>query len=228
MRILGFIPARKGSKGIKNKNLVKFNKKPLIFSTINFSKKLRFVTPFVSTNSTKILNYAKKNGIKYNYLRPEYLSNNKSPVIKSVFHALDWFENKDIHFDAVMMLQPTTPIRKLAEANKIIRNFIKKKISSIISVTRMKEHPFECVKLNGKKWDYFVKGNNKRTRRQDYSQSYFFIDGSIYLSRVSFLKKNKSFVVKNKTELFKSSQYPGIDIDDPIDLKIGELFIKKH
>ena len=42
------------------------------------------------------------------------------------------------------------------------------------------------------------------------------------------LKKNKSFVVKNKTELFKSSQYPGIDIDDPIDLKIGELFIKKH
>ena len=228
MRILGFIPARRGSKGIKNKNLVKFNKKPLIFSTINFSKKLRFVTPFVSTNSTKILNYAKKNGIKYNYLRPEYLSNNKSPVIKSVFHALDWFENKSIHFDAVMMLQPTTPIRKLAEANKIIRNFIKKKISSIISVTRMKEHPFECVKLNGKKWDYFVKGKNKRTRRQDYSQSYFFIDGSIYLSRISFLKKNKSFVVKNKTELFKSSQYPGIDIDDPIDLKIGELFIKKH
>ena len=92
----------------------------------------------------------------------------------------------------------------------------------------MKEHPFECVKLNGKKWDYFVKGKNKRTRRQDYSQSYFFIDGSIYLSRISFLKKNKSFVVKNKTELFKSSQYPGIDIDDPIDLKIGDLFIKKH
>ena len=228
MRILGFIPARKGSKGIKNKNLVKFNKKPLIFSTINFSKKLRFVTPFVSTNSTKILNYAKKNGIKYNYLRPEYLSNNKSPVIKSVFHALDWFENKGIYFDAVMMLQPTTPIRKFAEVNKIIKNFIKKKISSIISVTRMKEHPFECVKLNGKKWDYFVKGKNKKTRRQDYSQSYFFIDGSIYLSRISFLKKNKSFVVKNKTELFKSSQYPGIDIDDPIDLKIGELFIKKH
>ena len=133
MRILGFIPARKGSKGIKNKNLVKFNKKPLIFSTINFSKKLRFVTPFVSTNSTKILNYAKKNGIKYNYLRPEYLSNNKSPVIKSVFHALDWFENKGIHFDAVMMLQPTTPIRKLAEVNKIIRNFIKKKLVQLLA-----------------------------------------------------------------------------------------------
>ena len=225
MRILGFIPARKGSKGIKNKNFVKFDKKPLIFSTINFSKKLRFIMPFVSTNSVKILNYAKKNGIQYNYLRPEYLSNDKSPVIKSVFHALNWFENQNIHFDAVMMLQPTTPIRKLTEANEIIRNFIKKKISSIVSVTKMKEHPLECVKLNGKKWDYLVKGKNKKIRRQDYSQNYFFIDGSIYLSRVSFLKKNKSFVVKNKTQLYKSSQFPGIDIDRTIDLKIAKIFL---
>ena len=60
MKILGFIPAREGSKGIKNKNLVKFNGKPLIFSTINFSKKLNTVTSFVSTNSKKILKYAKK------------------------------------------------------------------------------------------------------------------------------------------------------------------------
>ena len=60
MKILGFIPARKGSKSIKNKNLIKFNHKPLIYSTINFSKKIKCLTPFVSTNSKKILDYSKK------------------------------------------------------------------------------------------------------------------------------------------------------------------------
>ena len=54
---------------------------------------------------------------------------------------------------------------------------------------------------------------------------YFFIDGSIYLSKVSFLKKYNSFVVKNKTKLFKLSQYPSVDIDEIIDLKIAKLFL---
>ena len=227
MKILGFIPARKGSQGIKNKNLVKFNGEPLIFHTINLSKKLKFVTPFVSTNSHKILSYSKKNGIKFNYLRPNYISTHKSKIIEAVFHALNWFKSKKIYFDAVMLLQTTSPIRKKEEVNKIIRIFTKKKIDSIISVTKIREHPFECVKLEGKKWDYLERNSNGATKRQDYSQNYYFIDGSIYLSRVSFLKKNNSFVAKNKTKLFKSKQYPGIDIDDPIDLKIGELFLKK-
>ena len=98
-------------------------------------------------------------------------------------------------------------------------------MNSIVSVTRMKEHPFECVKLKGKKWKYLESNLNKITRRQDYPKNYYFIDGSVYLSKVSFLKRHNSFVVKNKTQMYISSQYPGIDIDDHIDLKIAEIFI---
>ena len=226
MKILGFIPSREGSKGIKNKNLIRFNKKPLIYSTIRLSKKLKFITPFVSTNSSKILKYVKNNGIKFNYIRPGHLSTDKSKIIDSIFHALEWFENKKIYFDAVMLLQPTSPIRSKKEVNKIIKIFIRKKISSLISVTKMKEHPFECVKLKGEKWDYLEENLKKVNERQNYPKNYYFIDGSIYLARVSFLKKNNSFIVKNKTKLFKSSQYPGIDIDYPVDLKIAELFVR--
>ena len=227
MKILGFIPARKGSKGIRNKNLVKFNKKPLIFSTISFCKKLKLVTPFVSTNSKKILNYAKKNNINFDYIRPKKLSTDKSKVIDAVLDAVKWFERKNIFFDAVMMLQPTTPIRKFSEINKIIKIFKDKKINSIVTVTQMKEHPYECVVDSGKKWKFLVENYNKATRRQDYPNKYYFIDGSVYLSNINFIKKNKSFVIKNKTILFKSSQYPGIDIDDYSDLKIAQLFINK-
>ena len=226
MKILGFIPARAGSKGIKNKNLVKFNGKPLIHSVINFSKKLKFITPFVSTNSNKILKYVKKNGIKFNYLRPNYLATDKSDVINSILHALKWFEKKNIYFDAVMLLQPTSPIRKKNEVEKIINIFKKRKINSIISVTRMKEHPFECIKIKGSKWEFLQNNKGKFTGRQNYPEKYFIIDGSIYLAKVSFLKKNNSFIKKNETKLFKSSQFPFIDIDDPIDLKIAELLKK--
>ena len=125
-----------------------------------------------------------------------------------------------------MLLQPTSPIRSKKEVNKIIKIFIRKKISSLISVTKMKEHPFECVKLKGEKWDYLEENLKKVNERQNYPKNYYFIDGSIYLARVSFLKKNNSFIVKNKTKLFKSSQYPGIDIDYPVDLKIAELFVR--
>jgi len=224
MKILGFIPARTGSKGIKNKNFVKFNGKPLILSTINFSKKLKLVTPFVSTNSIKTLSYAKKKGIKFNYLRPQNLSKDRSNIIDAVFHALNWFKKQKIYFDAVMLLQPTSPLRKNFEINKAITLFVKNKIDSLASITRMKEHPSECIKLNRKKWSYLEKNSKKIYGRQSYKKNYYFVDGSFYLSKISFLKKKRKFVVENKTNLFKISQYPGIDIDDPVDLKIAEIF----
>jgi len=226
MKILGFIPARTGSKGIKNKNFVKFNGKPLILSTINFSKKLKLVTPFVSTNSSKILNYTKKNSIKFNYMRPPQLSSDKSNIIDAVFHALDWFKKKRIYFDAVMLLQPTSPIRKKTEINQAIDFFVKKNVDSLASISVMKEHPFECLKLRGNKWSYLEKNTKEKYGRQSYKDFFYFIDGSFYLSKVNFLKKYKKFVIENKTKLFKISQYPGIDIDNPIDLKIAELFRK--
>ena len=71
MKILGFIPARSGSKELKNKNLKKFNGKPLIYHTISISKKFKTITTFVSTDSKKILNLAKNYGVKFNYLRPK-------------------------------------------------------------------------------------------------------------------------------------------------------------
>ncbi len=225
MKILAFIPARKGSKGIKNKNLVIFNKKPLIFSTIKFCRKLKNITIFVSTDSKKILNYAKSNGIKYDYIRPKKLSTDKSKIINSIFHALKWFQKRKVFFDAVMMLQPTTPIRKLNEVRKMVKIFKGKNLKSIISVTRMKEHPYECIQARGSKWNFIVKKNKKKSgRRQDYPKNFFFIDGSVYLAKVSFLKKYRTFYKSNYTKFFKSSQYPGIDIDETIDLRIANLF----
>ena len=127
MKILSIIPARSGSKGIKNKNMTKFLGQPLIKRTIEFSKKLPNTTTFVSTDSLKILKYAQKNNIKFDYLRPKKLSKDNSNIIDAISHALQWFLNKNISFDYLLLLQPTSPIRDFSEIKKIIRIVKKKK-----------------------------------------------------------------------------------------------------
>ena len=228
MKILIFIPARSGSKGIKNKNITKLNGKPLINYTLSFARKLtkeKNFSVFLSTDSKKYLKYSSKKDLNYNYLRPKNISGDNSRIIDAVLHGLDWLATKNLYFDAVLLLQPTSPLRKTSETRKAINFFKKKKINSLVSVTKMKEHPFECIKSHGKKWEYLEKNKVKITKRQNYPNKYFFIDGSIYLSKVSFLKKYNSFVVKNKTKLFKLTQFPSIDIDQPVDLKISKLFL---
>ena len=132
MKFLFFIPARKGSKGIPNKNLKNVNGKPLIYYTLSLVNKINQVDKeiFVSTDSKKILNYSKKNGHKYNYLRPKKFSQDKSPIQDAIIHALKWLKyNEKKVFDAVVILQPTSPIRIISEINFALEFFKKKKLT---------------------------------------------------------------------------------------------------
>ena len=90
MKLLIFIPARQGSKGIKNKNFAKLNGKPLIDYTLRFAEKLtkkyNNFSIFFSTDSAKYLKYARTRGMKFEYLRPKSLSSDKSNIIDAIFH----------------------------------------------------------------------------------------------------------------------------------------------
>jgi CMP-N-acetylneuraminic acid synthetase len=229
MKILSIIPARSGSKGIKNKNMTKFLGQPLIKHTIEFSKKLPNTTTFVSTDSIKILRYAQKNNIKFDYLRPKKLSKDNSNISDAILHALKWFYKKNIIFDYFLLLQPTSPIRSYAEVIKILNFSKKKKISSVVSATRMTEHPYECLELNyNGRWKYLVKNLNKKIYlRQEYKNNYYFIDGSIYLVKVDFFTKNKTLISENSTKIFRSKIKRQVDINTYEDLKIAELLYKK-
>ena len=115
-------------------------------------------------------------------------------------------------------------MRKEKDEKKIIRIFkTNKKFQSIMTVSQVREHPYKIIKIRKKNWKFIETNKNNFVNRQEYPQNYFVEDGNIYLARVSFLKKNRSFVIKNKTKLYKSS-HPLIDINIPIDLKIANLF----
>jgi len=229
MKIIAFIPARKGSKGIKNKNMALLNKRPLIYYTINIAKKIRNnVFPFVSTDSKKILRYCEKFGFKNKYLRPKSLSKSNSDLSDAIIHGINWLKkNYNLKFDAVLLLQPTTPIREVKKLKLFINQFKRKKLKSLISVTPIKEHPYECIKLFKNKWSYLVENPKKINRRQTYKKKFYFIDGAYYIAKINFLKKNKSFINKKYTKIFIHKREWPIDIDHPEDLLVASTFLKK-
>ena len=226
MKILAFIPARMGSKELKNKNLKIFDGKPLVYYSIKTAKNNKHLIPFVSTDSKKILNYAKKNNIDFNYLRPKRLSGDKSEIIHAVLHALNWFKNRNLNFDAVMLLQPTSPVRLKKEVNKIINVFKKRKLQSIVSAIKYKDM-IDTLEKRKNKWFYVLNNKIRSPNRQNFKSNFYTIDGSIYLAKTSFIQKNKSFIREGFTKIFETSVTPMIDINNLLDFKIAEFLKRK-
>jgi len=140
-KIICIIPARAGSKGIKNKNMVKLKGKPLIHWTIKIAKKVKYFDKIiVSTNSKKIQNYSKRNGIRTPYLRPEKISRDNTPMEKVVKDIAKYYRKMNYIPYAVAILQPTSPFRKLSTINKACKIFLKNKYDSLTTIEEIKHN----------------------------------------------------------------------------------------
>ena len=134
---------------------------------------------------------------------------------------------KFLEFDAVLVLQPTTPVRKIRDIEKAINIFKEKRYSSLVSLVQMKEHPYECVEIKKDKWNYLKKNPKKKiTGRQQYKNNFFFIDGSFYIAKLDFYLKHKSFLKENITKFYIQEKKWPVDIDYLDDLKVAETFLK--
>jgi len=231
MTVLIFIPARGGSKGIPRKNMARVKGKPLIEYTLKScfelieNKEYDWV-PFVSTDDEEIAQYCAGRGIDIAYRRPARLSSDQSNVIDAINDAVTWLGVvKNLIVDAVLLLQPTTPIRNTREILSAIDAVHGEEYFSLVSVMRMREHPNECMILDGSNWSFLVPPQPDHIRRQDYEQKYFFLDGSFYFASISFIELNNSFVVPGHTKLFPVIGRWPIDIDEADDIRVAEAFL---
>ena len=224
MKLLTIVPARAGSKGIKNKNFINFLGKPLIEHTLDFAKKIKNNKTLICSDHKNIKKYEKKFKTISGYVRPKKLSKDSTMLNQTLEHAVKWILKKDIiNFDYILILQPTSPIRLFKDFKKILKILKKDKPKSICSVVKVKHHPEEYLKkVNKNSWSFLIKPKNRQ--RQNYDD-YFFIDGSFYLIKKNFFLKNKKITTKNSHYLPLSISYP-VDLDDPIDLKIAEVIYK--
>jgi CMP-N,N'-diacetyllegionaminic acid synthase len=222
------IPARGGSKGIKNKNIKLLNSKPLIYWTIKEALKIKeFLKVIVSTDTEKIQKIAQKFGAECSFLRPKKISLDSSHVIGAIKHTINYLKKKKFdNFKYIVILQPTSPLRSKLDIKKSINFFLKRKYAtSLVSVVQVGDnHPARMYYLEK---DKLIKNQLSETNtgnpRQKLKKMYL-RNGAIYILKKNNVKKN--FLGKTPVG-FLMSRLNSLNIDELLDFKIAQYLINK-
>jgi N-acylneuraminate cytidylyltransferase/CMP-N,N'-diacetyllegionaminic acid synthase len=225
-KILALIPARSGSKRIPNKNIRQLCGKPLIAWSIEQASGARYIDKIVvSTESPFIASIARRYGVDIPFLRPNKLATDKAKSLDVILHTLNFYESKKDIFDIVVLLQPTSPLRKSSDINKAIEKLLTSKAKSIVSVCKEEHSPLWSVTLTkNNKIGPFLKKNTDKQNGQSLPVFYR-INGAIYVANINYLKQNKGFFGKS-TFAYIMPPERSVDIDTTFDFKIAD-FLKQ-
>jgi len=230
LRILGIIPARGGSKGVPNKNVKLLNGKPLLQYTTDVALQCNGLSKVIlSSDDDKIIKVAKDLGIEVPFIRPNNLAQDASPTLPVILHALEFFDKQGESFDAVCLLQVTSPFRTVDFLDKAIEKFIKQDSDSLISVLEVPHefNPHWVFEVN-KIGELKIATGEKDiiSRRQELPKSYH-RDGCIYITKTAVLKEQKS-LFGQKISYIESSQKHHVNIDTMDDWRRAEEMIIKY
>ncbi len=220
MTTIALIPARGGSKGIPRKNIKLFNSKPLIFWSIEAALHSKFIDRvIVSTEDQEIAQIAKSFSAEVPFLRPEKFSMDDSPGIDPVIHILE----KMPYVKDLLLLQPTSPLRKTQHIDEIFNLRSDFKADSAVSLSLAKTNIIFKKEAHNK-----IKPINNEIKflpRQKFNDLYT-LNGALYLSSRESILKNRSFFSPS-TVGYIMSQKHSIDIDSPLDWEIAEYLMRK-
>lgn len=214
MRILGVIPARGGSKGVPRKNIKLLGDKPLIAYTIEAALQSQLTKVIVSTDDEEIAEVSRQYGAEVPFMRPAELASDTASSIDVVLHTLTEVEDDMNDYEAVMLLQPTTPFRTYKDINKCINKFNNSDSDSLISVREV-PHEFNPHWVFEEKSIGFLSiatGEKEIIkRRQDLPRAYY-RDGAIYMVNSMVLKEKKTLYGETISYwINKSQEFVNID-----------------
>ena len=197
MNIVAVIPARSGSKSIKDKNIISYKGKPLIYHSIKTALKSKYINRvIVSTDSSKYKKISMKFGAEVPFLRPKKYSSDNSIDYDYILHASKFLIKKKYYPDIIVLLRPSTPNRTPQIVDKSIKFFIKnlKKYDSMRSVSEFSQPPQKLFMINKNRlkgfFDNTLTGEYHALPRQKYPKTYL-PNGYIDIYKPKFFLKNK-------------------------------------
>lgn len=229
MKVLGLIPARGGSKGIPGKNIKLLGGKPLLEYTVQAAHESKMLSRVIlSSDDQKIISVAKDLLVDVPFVRPESLASGSTTSLEVIIHALNFFKTKSEEYDAVCLLQPTTPFRMGGLIDKAIEKFQKEGFDSLISVREVPAdyNPHWIFEEENGKLRIATGEKEIISRRQDLPKAYH-RDGAIYLTKTSILIEQNS-LYGEKIGLIDTTGSPFVNIDHPSDWELAEKLIKEQ
>lgn len=228
MKILAVIPARGGSKSVPRKNIATLAGMPLLAFTVSEALRVDEITDLiVSTDDAEIADLARSMGIKVPFIRPPELATDDALTAPVLRHAILQMEAlSEARYDAVLLLQPTSPLRRACHIKTAIDMFRETNCDSIVSVVSvMGNHPFRMKRLVGDRLVNFIEQGFEDMRPRQKLPPVYIRNGAIYLSR-RYVIVDQQQVVGPVCLGFEMSPEDSINIDDAIDLKLAELILK--
>jgi CMP-N,N'-diacetyllegionaminic acid synthase len=228
-RVLGLITARGGSKGLPGKNIRLLCGKPLIEWSISAAKAASCVDRIVvSTDDAAIADVARRAGAEVPFERPSELATDSASSVDVVIHAIDTLAKTDLAFDIVVLLEPTSPLRDSFDIDEAVQRLIQTGAGAVVSVCRaVSIHPAFMFSLDEKgRLRPYLERNPTGLRRQDIDPI-FFLDGTLYASRIDVLKTKRSFYHED-TVAFEVPKWKSLEIDDSDDFIMVEALMAKR
>lgn len=221
-KTLWLVPARGGSKGITNKNLKPFCGESLtgraIRQALECAKDDDVV--FVSTDSEDIRKEGEKYGIEIPFLRPDELASDRASTYSVILHTLQKFKLQGHEFDRVVLLQPTSPLRKVEDIKGALKLW-KPEIDMVVSVCESRSNPYyNLFEETAEGFLKISKGEGNFTRRQDAPKVWEY-NGAVYVITVGSLLDGPIGGFK-KVVPHEMPSSRSIDLDTPRDWEIAE------
>ena len=229
MKIIALICARGNSKGIKNKNLLKFKNTTLLGNSIKQAFLSKYINRvIVSTDSQKIAREALKNKAEVPFLRPSRLAYDNTPESQVWRHAIR-FVNKNNDIDYIVSVPTTSPLRAISDINKCVSKAIRENLDFVFTTSKSSKNPyFNMVQMKNRKLERISSSSKIFFRRQDAPICYD-LTTVCYVFKPKFVLKNKNLVLNfsGRTGFVEIPKHRAIDIDDKIDYKIAKFLSSK-
>jgi len=184
--VLGLIPARGGSKGIVRKNLRLLAGKPLLMHTVEAARASAHLTRVVlSTDDVEIAEVGRRSGVDVPFLRPAELALDSTPMIEVVLHCIRWLQGQGEEYEAVCLLQPTSPLRSAETIDRCISELWQRNADCVVSVRPV---PAE----HNPHWVYFIEpdgslhlstGEAEPISARQLLPAAYHRDGSVFVAR---------------------------------------------
>ena len=227
MRSLVIIPARGGSKGIPHKNIKELNGKPLICYSIDVARQIAPDADIcVSTDDNEIITVVEEYGLSVPFVRPEYLATDTMGTYEVLLHALKFYEDKGEKYDNIVLLQCTSPFRRVEDVKKALKLY-NPNIDMVVSVKETSANPYyNCFEEDKNGYLEICKGDSGFVRRQDAPHTWEY-NGAVYVINPESLKRMPLSKFGKRVK-YVMDDIHSLDLDTMLDWKMAELMIKEN